>query len=113
MIKIFFSYTLRDENINKEFLLKLQNLVKSQGYDCYIDLLDNSYNEKGFQKKLVQMLKKSDIFCRIDSKEYLCSKWAKEELEKANLFGIKIVIVESSELINIVENKLNVAKIFD
>lgn len=56
MKKIFFSYTLRDNNIDKAFLFDLKNWIVNQGYDCYIDLLENNYNEKGFQKQLVREL---------------------------------------------------------
>lgn len=106
MKKIFFSYTLRDNNIDKSFLCGLRNWIINQGYDCYIDLLDNNYNEKGFQKQLVNTLKTCDVFFRIDCAEYLNSKWARKELDEAEINGIQIVIMSSDELKKIMsENK--------
>ena len=98
MIKIFFSYTLRDKNIDRAFLSSLRNWIINQGYDCYIDLLDNNYNNKGFQKQLVSILKTCDIFFRIDSPEYLNSKWTKKELKEAETNELQIVTMASDHL---------------
>ena len=108
--KIFFSYTLRDKNIDKGFLIALRDWIIAQGYDCYIDILDNSYNERGFQKQLVSILRTCDIFFRIDSSEYLNSKWAKKELEEAEINEIQIVTMVSEHLKRMMINNENIAK---
>lgn len=108
--KIFFSYALRDKNINMSFLIELRNWVLHQGYDCYIDFLDNDYNENGFQKQLIRMLKTCDVFFRIDSEEYLASKWAKKELEEAEANNIQIVSLSSEQLQKAMLNNGSIAE---
>ena len=98
MKKIFISYTLRDDNIDKKFLCILRDWIVNQKYECYIDLLDNNYNEKGFQDRLIEILKTCDIFIRIDSIEYMNSKWTRMEIEEAKINGLKIVKISSEQL---------------
>ena len=105
--KIFVSYTLKDKNINKKVLVDFQCYLKAQGFDCYVDLLDNDYNEEGFQEKLVGILKKCDVFLVLDSLEYLNSKWAKKELEEAEKLGLQILKINSFEIKNIQANRKN------
>jgi hypothetical protein len=108
--KIFFSYAWRDENINESFLVALRQWITNQGYDCYIDILDNNYDETAFQKQLMSVLKTCDIFFRIDSKEYLNSKWTQKEFEEAEANKIQIVIMSSEKLRKVIENNDSVAK---
>ena len=110
MKKIFFSYTLRDGNIDKNFLFSLKNWIIAQGYICYIDLFDNNYNEKEFQKKLVNILKTCDIFFRIDSVGYLNSIWTKKELEEAEANNIQIVTMPSDKLKKMISNNESITK---
>ena len=82
--KIFFSYAWRDENINESFLVALRKWITNQGYDCYIDLLDNNYDETAFQKQLMSVLKTCDIFFRIDP------NGPKRNLKKRKLIKFKL-----------------------
>ena len=59
---------------------------------------DNNYNNKGFQKQLVSILKTCDIFFRIDSPEYLNSKWTKKELKEAETNELQIVTMAADHL---------------
>lgn len=98
MKRIFFSYTFRDKTINKDFFLLLRHWVEKQGYSCYIDYLDNDYNKDGFQAKLEEELKNSNLFFILDSEEYHSSEWAQKELEEAHKNGLKTVTMLSSDL---------------
>ena len=106
--KIFFSYAWRDENINESFLVALRQWITNQGYDCYIDLLDNNYDETAFQKQLMSVLKTCDIFFRIDSMEYLNSKWTQKEFEEAEANKIQIVIMSSQQLKKMMLNNVDI-----
>lgn len=110
MLKIFFSYTLRDGSINKAFLLQLRKWICSQGQECYIDLLDNSYNENGFQEKLEGILKECDVFCKIDSSGYNNSKWTQKELLVAESYNKKISVVNYANLIFAVKKNKSFSK---
>lgn len=112
MKKIFVSYTLRDQNINKKILVDFQGYLKAQGFDCYVDLLDNDYNEKGFQEKLVGILRECDAFLVLDSSEYLHSEWTKKELAVAEKLGLQILKMNSAEIKNIQANNKNCLKLF-
>ena len=98
MKKIFFSYTFRDKIINKDLFVLLRHWVEKQGYYCYIDYLDNDYNKDGFQAKLVEELKDSDLFFILDSEEYHSSEWAEKELEEAKANRLKILTMLSTEM---------------
>ncbi len=98
MQKIFFSYTLHDGSINKEFLFELQEWIHKQKFDCYIDILQNEYNEAGFQQKLIEELAKCDVFCQIDSDKYMSSKWATSELNQAKKLGKRIITIKADDL---------------
>ena len=100
-------------SISKEFLANFQRYVKAQGLCCYIDLLDNDYNEEGFQEKLVGILKNCDIFLVMDSPEYFDSKWAHKEFEVANELGLKILKVASTELKNMQESNTDLLELID
>lgn len=110
MNKIFFSYTLHDGSINKRFLINLKKWVSSQKMSCYIDVLENGYNEEGFQEKLIEEMKKCNIFCKIDSKDYMKSKWTQGELKQANNFGLDMFSTNIVDLKHAVNNNLDINK---
>lgn len=113
MKKIFVSYTLKDKNISKIFLEEIQKYILKQGLDCYVDLLDNEYNEEGFQDKLVSVLKECDSFLVIDTFNYLNSKWTKMELKVAESLNLNIIRVKIDVLKDMVEKNLNIKQFLD
>lgn len=111
-MRVFVSYALRDRYITKELLGSFRECAKNQGIDCYVDLLDNDYNEEGFQKKLINILKNCDAFLIVDSLEYANSKWTKKEMEIAKDLQIKILKIDSSKLEKICLNNLDICTLF-
>lgn len=103
--KIFFSYTLRDHNINLSFLQMLRSWVEKENLDTYIDILDNEYNSNDFQKKLLTELRTSDIFFIINTPQYKNSTWTNIELKEATALGLIIVDIDKKELENIIHTK--------
>ena len=112
MHKIFFSYTLKDGNVSKDFLLNLRLWTKNQGVDSYIDILDNDYNEKEFQKKLESILRKCDTFCKIDSELYDTSKWTKKEVQVAKQHKLNYFTYSPNELKKFLIQNYNVKSVF-
>ena len=113
MNKIFISYTLKDKNISKDFLEKFQKYILNQGMECYVDLLDNDYNEEGFQEKLVGVLKECNLFLAIDTFNYLNSKWTKKELKVAESLNLRIIRIKIDLLKEIVEKEFDFSQILN
>ena len=113
MKKIFISYTLKDKNISKNFLEEFQRYILKQGMDCYVDLLDNEYNEDGFQEKLVSVLKEWDLFLVIDTLNYLNSKWTKMELKVAESLNLRIISIKIDSLKELVKKEVDFSQILN
>ncbi len=109
MKKIFFSYTLKDLEINKEFLNQIKSWLNSQNIDSFIDFIDNSYDANNFQEKLISELINSDIVFVINTSQFLDSQWTKIELEEARKRKIKIIKVNIEDI----ELALNEGKTFE
>lgn len=100
--KIFFSYTLRDSEINKELLFKLKNKFGDFAkVETYFDILDNcSVNH---QEYVYNVLAESNILCLIKSSGINTSTWVIEELciaKKRNMPIIEINIRDIKQILN-------------
>lgn len=112
MDKIFFSYTLKDGDVSKDFLINLKTWANNQGLDTYIDILDNDYNEKEFQIKLESILKKCDSFCIIESKMYNDSKWTQKENQVAKENNLRFFKFSPKQLRSFLNENSNIQTVF-
>lgn len=94
--KIFFSYTLRDGELNKNILQRLKEKLKKSQFDTYIDILDN--NDKKHQERVIKELKESDIFCIINTSEIEKSCWVKREIDIATKNNLRIIVLSVEDI---------------
>lgn len=102
-MKIFVSYTTRDDDIQNNYLLDKYSLLSKYG-DVYIDLLHNDSVEK--QKRVFDELATSNLLVVIESESINDSKWVKREVKMAQEKQIPIIKLAPNFTINTVENKL-------
>ncbi len=103
--KIFVSYTMRDNFINQGYLLRINDILTREKYNCYIDLLHNKSANK--QEKVYRELLSSDIFLKISSAGYNHSEWTKKELSIASDIGKKIVDIKHDDSEEVILNKIS------
>lgn len=96
MPKIFISYTIRDGNINRDFLNQLQQKI-SFHCEVYIDLIHNDSVDK--QDRVIKELNCSDFMVLIRTERIDASEWVEREILLANQLKIPIVEFEFAELI--------------
>lgn len=95
-MKIFISYTIRDEEVDLLFLKDVYRKLSSLN-DIYIDLLHN--NEKS-QQKVINELISSDRVIVIETSKINDSPWVKTELRIAKKNKIPIVYINKNRLLN-------------
>lgn len=95
-MKIFVSYTTRDRNITKEFLLKLYNEL-SEFETVYIDLIHNDSENK--QKRVFDELESADQVVLIETESVYNSDWVQIELESAKRLKKDIIKISYNKLI--------------
>ncbi|WP_337228478.1 TIR domain-containing protein [Proteus faecis] len=101
-MNIFVSYTTRDDNIDRELLERISEIISLYGH-CYIDLLHNT--EKNKQRHVEFMLSQSNCVILIASSSIFISKWVQWELNEAKKRCIPIIIVEAkSDITNTLKN---------
>lgn len=103
-MKNFISYTTRDRNITKEFLLKVYNEL-SEFETVYIDLIHNDSINK--QKRVFDELESADQIILIETEGVYDSNWVKVELERAEQLKKEIIKIPFNELINFLKTDLN------
>ncbi len=112
MKKVFFSYTLKDKEINKDFLYQIKEWLNKQNIDSFIDLIDNVYDVELFQVKLIEELKKCDTLFIVHTSKYNESKWANIEIEEAEKRNLTILKVDYSVLQNAISNNYGIEYVF-
>ncbi len=108
MKKVFFSYTLKDKEINKDFLYQIKEWLNKQNIDSFIDLIDNVYEVELFQVKLIEELKKCDTLFIVHTSKYNESKWANIEIEEAEKRNLTILKVDYSVLQNAINRNFGI-----
>lgn len=82
-MKIFISYTLRDNMLNKAMLEKFNQVVQcTSQHILYIDILHNS-NIDDPQGYVIKNLRSSDAVWVIETKKVYSSEWVQKELSIA------------------------------
>jgi len=83
-MKIFISYTTRDNIVTKEFLISLAQKIADLG-EIYIDLIHNrSLNKQG---RVERELQQADIFMLLYTDSIKDSPWVIWEIETAESLG--------------------------
>lgn len=93
-MKVFVSYTIRDDFISKDYLESIEIVVTEFG-KSFIDLLHNKSNEK--QEFVKRELLSSNVILLIVSKSINLSPWVMWEIEQAKRAGIPIIEVTATE----------------
>lgn len=96
-MKIFVSYTVRDNELSRAVLEQLSIRLKKFG-TVYTDLIDNNSEHK--QERVVSELDSSDIVLLIESSGTYSSPWVKFEIERAASKGIKVYPVPYQRVMN-------------
>lgn len=100
--KVFFCYTLRDNNINFSLLNNLKNNMNLLNlFYTYIDLIDN--NATDYQQDVIKNLKCSDILCIINTPKIYESPWVKKEIHYANKFNIPIIKIDLTSIYSFID----------
>lgn len=102
-MKIFISYTTRNNEVTKSSLINFSNKVSSFG-QVFIDLLDNNSLNK--QRRIIEELEKSDILLLIKSESTFKSEWVKLELEGAKKMELPVIEFQISEIENLTEEAI-------
>ncbi|UMO86452.1 toll/interleukin-1 receptor domain-containing protein [Pectobacterium sp. PL64] len=106
-MKIFISYTTRDNIITSDFLVELESRISDLGC-LYIDLLHNNSEDK--QARVENELQQADIFLLLNTASIRVSPWVKWEIDTAksnNIYNIKINVTPSNS--NAVFNEIRLA----
>ena len=97
-MRIFVSYTTRNNEVAESLLLALSNKLSCFG-NVFIDLLNNDSVDK--QKRIVTELNICDLLVLIESASSNCSEWVRFELRTANELNIPIVILPVNSIDNL------------
>lgn len=101
--KIFFSYTLRDNEVTVEILLELKNKFKDfTAFDTYFDILDN--HASNHQEYVYQALSESNVLCLIKTSGINESTWVSKELLIAEMRNMPIIEICKKELAEILSS---------
>lgn len=86
-MKIFVSYTTRDNSISIKVLNKLNLLLSDYG-QVYIDLIHNDSKDK--QERVLMELDSCDLILLIETECTFKSDWVKLELKRAKELGKEV-----------------------
>ncbi|MBB4635695.1 TIR domain-containing protein [Longimicrobium terrae] len=91
-MRIFVSYTLRDNVLDRATLVALDSYLREFG-DPYIDLLHNPGEDH--QRHVLTMLRSASLVLAIVTPKYDRSEWVKLELALAHQHQIPIMSVDA------------------
>lgn len=102
--KIFFSYTLRDKEINSEILQKIKkafSLLKN--IETYFDIFDNhSINHQDY---VFKTLNEANMLCLVKSSNINTSCWVNKELEFAKKRNLPVIEISRKDIDEILTSK--------
>ena len=109
-MKIFVSYTTRNNEVRLNSLIDFSNKIKSLG-KTFIDLIDNNSHDK--QDRVVKELKNANLLILIKSKSTFDSEWVRFEIGVANQMNLPIIEFDINEIKNLtrrqIKSKINIA----
>lgn len=89
-MKIFISYTLRDEVMTVDHLRSISEVVSEYGKP-FVDIIDNDAKDK--QKFVMDQLDNSDLVVLLNTDSVSQSKWVKLEIERANKNNTPVISI--------------------
>ena len=108
-MRIFVSYTTRDDSINLKTLNEIYFKLSDYG-EIYIDLIHNDSKNK--QERVLMELDFCDLILLIETESTFESNWVRIELDRARKLRKKVTMIRFKELMEILE-KQEVSKIID
>lgn len=112
-MKIFVSYTTRDNFVTKDFLINLESKISDLG-DIYIDLIHNHSENK--QARVESELQQADIFLLINTDSIKNSPWVRWEIETADSIDLHRATIHpnpvtkdfvTDEIRSVISNSIN------
>lgn len=102
--KIFFSYTLRDKEINIDILQKIKIAFSQLNYvQTYFDIFDNhSINHQDY---VFKALTEANILCLIKSSNINTSCWVNKEIEFAKRRNLPVIEISRKDIEEILSSK--------
>lgn len=101
---IFFSYTLRDKEINIDILQNLKKAFSQLDYvQTYFDIFDN--NSINHQDYVFKALTEADILCLIKSSNINTSCWVNKEIEFAKRRNLPVIEISRKDMEEILSSK--------
>ena len=94
-MKIFISYTMKDNEISIAFL----NNIKEK-YQNFVNIYIDKLCDLSSQDSVLNELSTSDIVLLLNTQNIFNSKWVKLELDYAKSLGIPIIKYNPSYIIN-------------
>jgi len=82
-MKVFISYTLKDKEINDEYLNKVNELQSLVNVSVFIDKLHNF--DSFPQTRIEREIENCDMLLVVDTRNIFKSDWVKKEIEMARL----------------------------
>nr|WP_298549159.1 TIR domain-containing protein [uncultured Lachnoclostridium sp.] len=101
---IFFSYTLKDNEINSDILQKIKKTFSIlENVQTYFDILDNhSINHQDY---VFKALTEANILCLIKSSNINTSCWVNKEIEFAKKRNLPIIEINRKDIEEILASK--------
>ncbi|MFT0694573.1 TIR domain-containing protein [Acinetobacter bereziniae] len=93
-MKIFISYTRRDNELTESDFRKIQDLINNK-YQIFIHFFNPKINS---QKEIESEVLNSDILILIKTRESFLSKWVLTELKTAQSANIPIFYITINDL---------------
>ena len=90
-VKIFVSYTTKDDQIDEGYLSEKELIIAKYGH-VYIDILHNDSADK--QNRVIRELISSDVLLLVKTESIFKSQWVIWELEMAYKKEIPVLTVE-------------------
>lgn len=102
--KIFFSYTLRDKEINSDILQKVKKVFSLlENVQTYFDIFDNhSINHQDY---VFKALSEANILCLIKSSNINTSCWVNKEIEFAKKRNLPVIEIDIKDIKEILASK--------
>jgi hypothetical protein len=102
-MRIFVSYTTRNNENNREQLLGFSKCLAAYG-SVFIDMLDNDALDK--QKRVIAELKEADILILIKTKSVMQSPWVNFELSMMKRLHKPILEIDANSIYAIAKTDL-------
>jgi uncharacterized protein YfeS len=105
-MKVFISYTLKDKEINDEYLEKVNELQSLDRVSLFIDKLHNF--DFYPQNRIEEEIENCDILLVVGTKNIFKSDWVKKEIEIARLKNRPIYFTSPEKINKTIKSVYNI-----